>query len=90
MFKSCRNSKGHAEEVSVLSSVLIVYHSQSGASARLAMACGLDQSEVDLIRLAAPMHDVGKIGIPDSVLRKPGPLTPEERRRDHRRDARTC
>ncbi len=48
-------------------------------SARLAMAVGLDQEEVDLIRLAAPMHDVGKIGIPDSVLRKPGPLTPEER-----------
>jgi len=49
-------------------------------SARLAMAAGLDQSEVDLIRLASPMHDVGKIGIPDSVLRKPGPLTIEERK----------
>ena len=32
-----------------------------------------------LIRLAAPMHDVGKIGVPDSVLKKPGALTPEER-----------
>jgi putative two-component system response regulator len=32
-----------------------------------------------LIRLAAPMHDVGKIGVPDSVLKKPGGLTPEER-----------
>lgn len=31
------------------------------------------------IYLAAPMHDVGKIGVPDSILRKPGPLTPEER-----------
>lgn len=49
-------------------------------SARLAMALGLDQSEVDSIRLAAPMHDVGKIGIPDKVLRKPGALTAEERR----------
>jgi len=49
-------------------------------SARLAMAAGLEQREVDLIRLAAPMHDVGKIGIPDSVLQKPGALTPAERR----------
>ena len=32
-----------------------------------------------MIRLAAPMHDVGKIGVPDSVLKKPGDLTPEER-----------
>lgn len=32
-----------------------------------------------MIRLAAPMHDVGKIGVPDSVLKKPGGLTPEER-----------
>ena len=48
-------------------------------SARLAAVYGLDQNEVDLIRLAAPMHDVGKIGIPDNVLRKPGALTDEER-----------
>lgn len=32
-----------------------------------------------LLRKAAPMHDVGKIGIPDDVLKKPGPLTPQER-----------
>jgi response regulator RpfG family c-di-GMP phosphodiesterase len=30
------------------------------------------------IRMAAPMHDVGKTGIPDAILRKPGKLTPEE------------
>lgn len=36
--------------------------------------------EVELIREASPMHDVGKIGIPDSILVKPGPLTAEERR----------
>ena len=34
---------------------------------------------VELLRVAAPMHDVGKIAIPDEILRKPGPLTPEER-----------
>ena len=32
-----------------------------------------------LLRNAAPMHDVGKIGIPDQVLKKPGALTPDER-----------
>lgn len=45
----------------------------------LARALGLPPRQVELIREAAPMHDVGKIGIPDSVLLKPGPLTAEER-----------
>ena len=36
--------------------------------------------EVELIRTASPMHDIGKIGIPDSILLKPGLLTSEERR----------
>jgi len=44
----------------------------------LARAMGLDEQEALVIKLASPMHDVGKIGIPDSVLLKPGPLTPEE------------
>jgi putative two-component system response regulator len=47
-------------------------------SARLACALGLDSHLVDLIRRAAPLHDLGKIGIPDSILLKPGNLTPEE------------
>jgi len=38
----------------------------------------LDETEADLIELAAPMHDVGKIGIPDHILLKPGKLTAEE------------
>lgn len=41
---------------------------------------GLEPGRVELLRAAAPMHDVGKIGIPDEILRKPGPLTPEERK----------
>lgn len=44
----------------------------------LASKLGLDSQEVDLVRLASPMHDVGKIGIPDSILLKPGKLTVEE------------
>lgn len=45
----------------------------------LATRLGLDTAWVELLRLAAPMHDVGKIATPDGILRKPGPLTPEER-----------
>lgn len=33
---------------------------------------------IDLLTLSAPLHDIGKVGIPDSILLKPGPLTPEE------------
>ncbi len=51
----------------------------SKGSAILARQMGLPSDEVELIEYASPMHDIGKIGIPDSILRKPGPLTPEER-----------
>ena len=44
----------------------------------LARALGLSEEEAELIRLAAPMHDIGKVGIPDAILQKPGRLTPEE------------
>jgi PAS domain S-box-containing protein len=47
-------------------------------AARIGEALGLSCDEVELIRLAAPLHDVGKIGIPDSILRKPRALTAEE------------
>jgi putative two-component system response regulator len=47
--------------------------------ALLARLVGLDADRVELLRIASPMHDVGKIGIPDSILLKPGALTPEER-----------
>lgn len=45
----------------------------------LALYLGQPRPYALLLRKAAPMHDVGKIGIPDSVLKKPGSLTPEER-----------
>lgn len=48
-------------------------------AALLAAEAGLSAAQVDLIRRAAPLHDVGKIGIPDSILLKPGRLTNEER-----------
>jgi PAS domain S-box-containing protein len=47
-------------------------------AAELATRLGLPGSMVRLIRHAAPLHDVGKIGIPDRILLKPGPLNPHE------------
>ena len=44
----------------------------------LAQANGMTQEECELILNASPMHDIGKIGIPDRILLKPGRLTPEE------------
>ncbi len=38
----------------------------------------LNDRTIDLLYKSAPLHDIGKIGIPDSILLKPGPLTPEE------------
>lgn len=56
---------GHSERVSALS-VLIGRHMQ------------LADADLDVLRLGALLHDIGKIGISDEILRKPGPLTSEE------------
>ncbi len=50
----------------------------SHIAARLARQLKLGEKTVEHILYASPMHDIGKIGIPDSILLKPGPLTPEE------------
>lgn len=47
-------------------------------SKTLALAIGYSEESADEILNAAPMHDVGKIGIPDSIIQKPGKLTEEE------------
>ena len=44
----------------------------------LAKTAGWSAQEAENLRMAAPMHDAGKIGIPDAIVRKPGVLTPEE------------
>lgn len=41
-------------------------------------AASLDSRTIDLLTKSAPLHDIGKVGIPDNILQKPGPLTPEE------------
>lgn len=45
---------------------------------RIATRMGLSSQECDRVYMAGLLHDVGKIGVPDSILGKPGPLTPEE------------
>lgn len=45
----------------------------------LALALGMSAREADLLQSASPLHDLGKIAMPDSILHKPGRLTPEER-----------
>ncbi len=47
-------------------------------AATLAKALGWQSDQVDMLRLAAPMHDIGKIGIPDNILLKSGKFTTDE------------
>jgi putative two-component system response regulator len=50
----------------------------SNYSRVIAESMGLSKEDAELLFLAAPLHDVGKLGIPDKILLKPGALTPEE------------
>jgi putative nucleotidyltransferase with HDIG domain len=56
------------------------HHSErvSVNATRLAQALGLPSEQIELIEQAAAVHDLGKIGVPDRVLLKPGPLTVDE------------
>jgi putative nucleotidyltransferase with HDIG domain len=56
---------GHSERVSSI-------------SVAIGQKLGLREADVDVLRLGALLHDIGKIGVPDDVLRKPGALTAEE------------
>ncbi len=58
-------TRGHSERV-------------AGMAQRLARRLGFSPSEARVLAQAGLLHDLGKIGIPESVLRKPGPLTGEE------------
>jgi putative two-component system response regulator len=48
------------------------------SAVRLGLDVGLSNEQVEALRVAGIVHDVGKIAVPDSVLLKPGPLTPQE------------
>lgn len=47
-------------------------------STLLAQLAGIEKEMVEKIRLYAPLHDVGKVGLPDNILKKPGKYTPDE------------
>jgi putative two-component system response regulator len=57
-------------------------HGHSGRVTRYALALarrlGLGEAELDVLRRGAALHDIGKIGTPDAIIDKPGPLTPDE------------
>jgi putative two-component system response regulator len=44
----------------------------------LALKYGLNKKEAEILKMASPMHDIGKVGIPDNILNKPGKHTKEE------------
>ena len=60
-------TRGHSERV-------------GQASMMIARELGMDDERVETLRFAGILHDVGKLGVPTRLLRKDGPLTPEERR----------
>jgi putative two-component system response regulator len=61
-----RETEGHTQRVTAL-------------TVALAREAGLSPDDCEVIRRGALLHDVGKIGVPDSILHKPGPLTADER-----------
>ena len=56
------------------------YHAESvvGFAGRVAESLGIDEVEISRLRTAALLHDIGKVGVPDEVLHKPGPLDERE------------
>lgn len=62
-----RYTRGHSERV-------------GQASAMIARELGMADDRLEVVRIAGILHDVGKLGVPTRLLRKDGPLTPEERR----------
>lgn len=65
MLEKSHGTEEHAERLATL-------------TRETAKSLGLTQSEMDHLELLALLHDIGKVGIPDQILNKPGPLTPDE------------
>ncbi|WP_234308540.1 HD-GYP domain-containing protein, partial [Streptomyces sp. NRRL F-4428] len=62
-----RYTRGHSERV-------------GQASTMIARELGMAEERLEVVRMAGVLHDVGKLGVPTRLLRKDGPLTPQERR----------
>ena len=83
-----RNVETQAHLATVLSLAEALDQRDSGTAAHsqtvgrlceiMARELGFDEDRVERLRLAGILHDIGKIGVPDSILCKPGPLTTEE------------
>ncbi|MGH3066193.1 MAG: HD domain-containing phosphohydrolase, partial [Gaiellaceae bacterium] len=79
--------RAHAETIRRLGHAAEFRDSETGGHIeRMSRLCallgrrlGLDDERCELLRLASPLHDIGKIGISDEILLKPGPLTTHER-----------
>jgi putative two-component system response regulator len=80
--------RAYAETLSRLSRAVEYHDGATGAhlervgthAAAIATELGFDEARVELLRLAAPLHDMGKIAIPDALLLKTGELSEDERR----------
>lgn len=62
----CQETEGHSRRVAEVSEIL-------------ARSLGCSEQEILHVRRGALLHDIGKLAVPDAILRKPGPLSPEER-----------
>jgi len=60
-----KETGNHVKRVAEYSKILALYY-------------GLDEVKAELLKMASPMHDIGKVGIPDAILNKPGKLDDEE------------
>jgi HD-GYP domain-containing protein (c-di-GMP phosphodiesterase class II) len=77
---------GHSDVIAALASALqerdryTGEHSESvvDLTARVGDALALDSEEINRVRTAALLHDIGKVGVPDDILHKPGPLSDRE------------
>lgn len=85
-----RSSRQEAVELLAGATAPFVAESRQHASRIARTACylasrlGLGEEQIQLLKAAAPMHDVGNVAVPPEILHKPGPLTPEERVRVER------
>ncbi len=61
-----RETANHVKRVALYSKILAKHY-------------GLEKDDVDILEQASPMHDIGKVAIPDSILNKPGKLDEKER-----------
>ncbi len=84
--KTAQLQDSHRQTIYLLTSAAEYRDEATGAHVKrishfasaLARAMGMEEEFVDTIFYASPMHDIGKIAIPDSILLKPGPLSPSE------------